>query len=250
MKNILFLISVLIMSCSYSPQPLIRLNADVNQSYRWVSGKKLLEVKKGNIEVYLSYQESNQKYHIFKIHIHNKSQKEILFDPAESFLMSMQTIPKIKQFASDPEDMLVRLDSDYSRKIAHHQSKESVDSFFSTLDLISEIASIGEKKTTEERLNEEIEEINEREYNARNEHRKQIDLYKIQSKKEFWKTMAIRKESITENQSIIGLILFPYDSRMNEISVNVLVDNKKFFFYFKKETIPVKMKNAWRKNEI
>ena len=214
MKIFIFtIVSLLISSCSYSPRPLIRLNEDENQNFRWVRGSKLLEATKKNVTVYLKYQKSDQQYHMFKIFIKNNSEKDIFFDPANSFISSRNTNPTIKQFASDPEDMLLRIDSDYSRKEAHHKSAESFDSFFRTLDLISDISTIGEKKTVEERNNEELQEINEREYRAERKYHKQVDLYEINSRRNFWEGQTVRKETVSQNQSAKGFILFPYDSR-------------------------------------
>ena len=37
---------------------------------------------------------------------------------------------------------------------------------------------------------------------------------------------------------------------MEEMCLTILVDNQRFFFYFNKEIIPVKMKKAWRKSDM
>ncbi len=208
-----FCIFLVFSGCYVSPRPILRLESVMDHS-AWIQGKEYFKISKKNIDFVIAYNNLNSRYFAFDIEIGNRSNNPILVSPETFFYNSYKSSgdnsADIKTtYALNPEDEILALDKSIEIEKADYASETRTDFLFSFIDVVSDVATLGQKTS------EEIEESNkaylEQEKSSHiQEARHDGKMKNLSAEKWKWAKNALRKTTLKNDQMIGGEVYFPH----------------------------------------
>ena len=211
--TVMFLIAfLLVISCAVMPKAVYRLEP-VSDDTIWLQGQAYTHRSDENIAVVTSYNGTFRDGLIFDVEITNLTDSDILVEPQYSYYYPVsspnQEISERPFFAMDPESELLKTDMDISRQEAAHASAMRTESTLVLLDLFTDMATIGTEKTDEERIAEELDDI-ERDARIQTETRHhEIRHRTLNELRSMWTFDALRKTTLGPSQTVQGQLHFP-----------------------------------------
>ena len=231
MTTLLFLLN----ACA-TPQFVSRLEP-LDQTDRWMHGRQLIELPEDRgILVDLVFQKSTPEYLIFDINIQNRSQETVLVNPLDFSLEALNAdripINAPLMVAYNPEVVLLDIDMQESREIAHGQNSATLELISVALDAASDIASIGSEEDPAERE----QELADRDARRVDYEIEQADReYRIGSladQRDYWEHATLRKTSLDPGYRLGGSLFFPRYDEASFFHFRGLVEGRDFQVVF------------------
>jgi len=224
--NFIFLLSLL-NSC-ITPNPVIRVTPKESTT-TWDQGKEFVSYQKNDFIIHCAFHGVYSSYIVFDVEIINEGQEEFLVLP-EKFLifpdsgkwdpLSNQYIyASFPSYAEDPEKQLLKLDikeSEVKSDIKFQEARNNTPTVT--------VSSNGDN-------NSSVTYVNEADASLANNYNK---LQRINSKKETWSQNALRKTTLSAEESVRGLIYFPKPDfeLYKNLKIEVPILNDKIFFNY------------------
>jgi hypothetical protein len=224
-------------SCYVSPSPIYKLNPISDNTF-WLFGQEYTKSTHKDVEIAFAFERMIDGNLIFDIEITNISDQTILISPENFYYYPMQSIEDSisnqnnKIFAIDPEMKLHEIDSKISTETARYKSSSDTDDAISLLDLMSDISTIGKKKTEEE-VEKENKEDSDREdnKNVRDENYRNR-MYDLNILRDEWELSTIRKTTLMPNTFIQGRVYFPFRTNTKYIKIYFPLEDDLSTFVF------------------
>lgn len=247
MHFLLVILLFFFISCTVSPFPVFKLNSS-NKDIRWYKGKELLSQKKDSIELAIYYNYSDYSDHHFYLDIRNKKKISVIFDPSKSFYTF-----KNRQFKEDtllarnPEEMILAAELEEAQEHARHSGEKNTSALFSFLDLAGDIAEIGERKSEEEKNNDELRRLNRQVNDMEEDLYHERNLNNLGKLNSFWSHMVMRKMTIPGNTVYSGRILFPVYEKTGGLELHITILGTEFTFKYQQKKYSKKTRYEKRK---
>jgi len=219
------IILLLVLSCAVTPKTVYRLEPASDDTV-WLQGQAYTHRSDGNIAVVASYDGSFRDGLIFDVEITNLTDMEMMIEPQYSYYYPVssldQEISERPYFAIDPETEILETDISISRQEAAHKSAMRTDSTLLLLDLFVDIATIGTEKSDEERIEEDLEDIEREERIQRETQRHEYRHQSLNELRAMWTFDALRKTTLGPSQTIQGQLHFPAAYATDYIQLHVV----------------------------
>ena len=230
-------------SC-YTPLPVIRVKPEETKT-TWDKGKEYVGYKKGDYEVYSSYNGNTEKYLIFDIEIVNTNGDDILVEP-ENFSMYTGNFDNQKQEISyslipikaiDPELELLNIDLAYSKTEANRKNSQVVATAILgaaiPLSIVASIADGNNSNYVERPINQlNNSDLVDAGVNLAlgativNDAVQSDKIISLNDEEYKWKETSLRKTTLSAGYSIRGLVYFPLPStEIKKIRLDIPVGN-------------------------
>ncbi|MFA6456491.1 MAG: hypothetical protein WCW40_06675, partial [Bacteroidota bacterium] len=128
-------------------------------------------------------------------------------------------------FALDPEKIIANFEMQMQQERNARSTENLLRVFSSSLSLVSDIASIGEKKTDEELEKKEKERNDQRQQEMQEDIRHEVRMKNLSDAKEYWQNNVLRKTSLLPSASVSGKIYLPYFHGVKELLLVVRTGN-------------------------
>jgi len=140
--------------------------------------------------------------------------------------------------AIDPERQLNGINAQIAQANATYSTKGGINAATALLQLVGDLATIGQNKTDEQLDREEKQ---RRSLNA-SEARDQIDystqMESLASQREYWENATLRKTTLFPNTAIVGKVLFPVNTGLTSFKMVIPIDTTSIEFDFKQGPTP------------
>ncbi len=193
-----------------------------------------------NVEVLLQFKRQTHDYYEFYLSIKNLSDTAFIFNPNEIY--SQPVHDKNKQYYNryyvvDPEQHLNKIDKEINQTVSNKRASDGLNTFVAFLDFATSIATIGKKKTLEER---HLEQEN-REYFARNVEDQEINynnsLSSLNNEKTYWENEILRTTKYNPGDKIGGVFIMPIIQVAEEVQVIIPVNGINYIFLYKQTCV-------------
>lgn len=245
-RNISLFISFgLLLSCSFSPRPVLEVTPLV-ESDLWLFGREYVHNSTDSLTTVLAFSGISNNNYIFEFEIENGKTSSFLVDPSLFYYIprsGKSNINSGKIKAIDPEPQIQEINKIESRITAKNNSRQATNSLFMVLDLFSDISSINDPKSKGEQEEERIEDLErdaqEQDYDKRYKKR----THKLNVLRENWEFHALRKTTLLPGYSYQGLIFFPVTYFDGVIELHFHIDSVEIVQEFKQNQIIVSKYN-------
>jgi hypothetical protein len=216
-------------ACTVRPKPVFRL-IPYSEKSAWLHGQEFIHLDNDSFDIALAYDRMWVDNYVFDIEIANKTNRTVLISPEDFYYILMEQRPTFNYFidslnALDPEQKILQMDLNQSVADANYETKDNQLAGLFFLDLVFDIATIGQTKTDVEEAQEEIDDLERELEDAENELEHQNTIRNISRIKDQWRDEALRKTSLKSNYSINGKIYFPIkyaENKYNPFSKKLL----------------------------
>ncbi len=240
MKKSILSLSLIFFACITTPKPVYRLVPDTEKS-AWLQGQEFIHLENKLYDLVFAYDKNWNNNFVFDFEIANKSDSTTLITPTDFYYKPIFSEQRIKEkpifgtekfigksTALDPELKILQMDLNQSRADAAYQTRSDQLMGLTALDLVFDIATIGDPKTDLEEAQEEIDDLGRELEIAKNENQYAGTIQNINHVKNQWREEALRKTSLKPGYSISGKIYFPIDF----VDLKHAQYSKNLLFYF------------------
>ncbi len=222
---------IIIQSCAV-PQPVARLSP-LGENYDWLNGtENMIFPANEGIEVELQFIQSTSNQLLFEVGITNRSDQKVYVDPSRFSiqLLSLDTLTPsgTPLFAFDPESQILRMDLQKSREQAEASNDAALELIGQTLDIASDIASIGQEKDPEVQAQEQADRAERRQDYENSEIDREIRLQSLDDQRRYWSGYALRKTSLKPGYKMRGTVFFPRNNQARFMKVKLDIDSLVF----------------------
>lgn len=229
---IVFALSLTILfSCYVAPKPVFRLKP-VAENQTWLFGKEYVTSCNDSVEIALAFDRVMGTNYVFKVEIINKTRRNMLIQPEKCFYVAeiaqVNGVRTDTVWAIDPENEILKVDKQMSRTFASYKSTQGTYSFLSVLDLVSDVATVGSKKSDEEIKAEKLDDVEQELAELSNEVRYEKKFSTLNEIRNEWEFKALRKTTLPGGYGIQGRIYFPVYPGAKSIGIRLLVDRYEF----------------------
>lgn len=228
---------MLLFSACSVPQPVSRL-IPLEKNHKWWYGRELIEFPENQgVTLDVVFQKSTPEYLILDVWIQNRSKQTVLVDPLqfsmEGFGRDTSTSLGPAIVALDPEMKLLDLDKRASREIAEGQNSATLELISSTLDVASDLSSVGKNENSAE-IAQEMEARDNRTANYETEQAERGHrLGTLEEKRDYWSTGAIRKTSLEPGYQLSGSLFFQRQNNATFLQFRGTIEEREFRLYFR-----------------
>lgn len=238
-KKLFLFIPLLFYLIGCSPFPVYRVSSLDNRKDLFMG---IESVKKGDktASVTLEFQKQSGKNYVFYITIKNNSRRQFLVDPKNIYTKPIQSKSgndSTHYYALDPEHQLIKIDKEIKSTSAQKNTTNGLFFLTSVINLASDIATIGKKKSEREleqtqydrdrQLQENIDENNY--YNGK--------IVSLKDQKNNWEHNLFRVSIFYPGDEIGGYLILPIVQDADIIDIVVSVNNKGYNFIYKQTCI-------------
>lgn len=206
------LIVPLIVGCTVSPRPVIRVHA-LEPEGVWVQGQHFVSTTTDDIDMVVGFNHEHNGQLVFDMEIRNRQDEVVLVDPTCFELVILNPEGELptsvsNRAAFDPEVQLLAIDRSKSRQVAADQAAENTNLLFALLDAGASLASSGQEKT-EEQIDEAEQHDHEMEtLELEREQRHEDKLWANNEVRQRWSQHALRKTSLGQGDWAGGQVIF------------------------------------------
>jgi len=228
--------SFLIISCATAP-PLLNLSP-LEGKVEWLHGKQYVTQRDSRIKYVLAFEGYRNSLLKFDVKIKNNSRRSILIDPSSFYYVPLETkskeIPVSKfVFAGNPEEEILKLQAKIIQEKTDYKNDQTANEVSGCL---GSFFSIADKTEEDRRSSEELQERVRRDKRSRERlNIRKLSLYKRSI--EFWKTEALRKNTLKPGQSISGIIVFPARHKADKVLLFTQGEKKVMMFPFQQKQV-------------
>ena len=219
------------------PQPVSRL-VPLEENNKWWYGRQIIELPENDgVTMDLIFQKSTPQYLILDVSIQNRSDQTVLVDPLQFYMVPLErdTLRSVAPpiVALNPEIVLLNLDRSESREIAEAQNSAYLEILSLTLDLASDISSIGEDEDSEVRAQElEEREIRREDYEVEQVNR-DYRLGSLDEQRDYWENASIRKTSLDPGYELKGSLFFSRENKASFFLFHGAIEGRAFQVLFR-----------------
>lgn len=266
MKNIktslLYLLFLGLLTSCATPNPVVRLTSKETKT-TWENGKEFTSYYKDGIFAHCAHQSTNEKYIIFDVEIINTTDEDLLVCPEKMvmFTDSGKWDPLINQivystfpiFAADPEEEILKNELAQSQLEASQKNlaTASIAAAALTLPVLVATASADAHDTrqraitrTEAAVASAGTTLNMMDFSQEMNNIRSDLIYSSTSA---WINYALRKTTLSKNESVRGLVYFkrPDLAKYQDLRVDIPIGQNNFisFYYQAKLYYPNKQNN-------
>ena len=236
-KNILIVFALLLTilsSCYVAPRAVFRLKPTTDNKV-WLFGKEYVTSSNDSVEIALAFDRVMGTNYVFKVEIINRTSRNMLIQPERCFYVAeiaqVNGVRTDMVWAIDPENEILKVDKQMSRTFASYKSTQGTYSFLSVLDLVSDVATIGSKKSDEEIQAEKLDDVEQELAELNNEIRYEKKSSSLNDIRDEWEFKALRKTTLPGGYGIQGRIYFPVYPGVQSIEIHLALDR----FVFKQK---------------
>jgi len=248
------ILSVYLAGCT-EPETLFRMEPVSNNTV-WYRGEQYQSKTADSISVTIAFENEFQGTATFYIVIANMSSDTILASPENIFLTG--TAMKVDQrinyvnnvasydtsisvdtlFAVNPENQLAGLNQQAAQSNATYANDMGLDAATGLLRLVGDVATIGQKKSPEQRREEEHGERKQEAEENNEQLQYSAQMNSIDAQRDYWANAVLRKTTLFPNTAIGGKVDFPIDQNLKLFTIVVPVGSKRVEFEFKQTPLP------------
>jgi len=221
----------ILFSCYVAPKPVFRLKPAAENQV-WLLGKEYVTSCNDSVEIALAFDRVMGTNYVFKVEIINKTRRNMLIQPEKCFYVAeiaqVNGVRTDTVWAIDPESEILKIDKQMSRTFASYKSTQGTYSFLSVLDLVSDVATIGSKKSDEEIKAEKLDDVEQELAELNNEIRHEQNITNLNNVRKEWEFFALRKTTLPGGYEIQGRIYFPTHQLAKSLVIHLAFDENKF----------------------
>jgi len=236
LKTLSAFIVLLMTSCYVAPQSVYYLKP-TEDSGAWLMGKQYFHCQTDDFLIALAFDKMQYDSYEFEVEITNLSDSVFFVSPQNFYMVSNLYSQDKIVFSDtfdviDPEEQILATQMNQSRADAAYQSSQNTQSLFFFLDLVGDIASIGDPKTEQQIIEEENEDL-QREIDAlETELAFENDSKVLNDHLSKWQSVALRNTTLPADYLIRGQIYFPKIRGKRGIEIHLeLLDEHIVFNY-------------------
>lgn len=206
------LLSALLLSCSVTPSPVLRLSAVADETQGDVHYDQGLEIHRlqgERLRLYLGYLESSGGLFAFDVEVVNEGEDELLVSPEQFRVVDLDGERNAlagERVAVDPEERLLELDKMRSRSAARQVEDGQRRALTAVVDAFGDAARIGDGRSDEDwaRWHSRNVERNVEEMNDRSRHAEQSSA--IGAERLVWSQRALRRTTVPPGHAVAGTV--------------------------------------------
>lgn len=233
--GVILLLILIVTSCYVAPRSIFIVQP-AEETGIWLMGKQYFHAKTEDYKVALAFDQIDDYEYQFHAEVINHGDGPIIVAPENFYIVvHMHHITNTVYdsiCAIDPEEQILETHKNKSREYATYETEVSNQTLFSFIDLISDIASLGDSQTDEEILQEENEDLQRENDELQTELEHEKSVKSLNSYLSKWESKALRKTTLPPGYLIRGNIYFPFIKKAHELEIHVnLLDNDIVFKY-------------------
>lgn len=151
----------------------------------------------------------------------------VTMDVTHDTLNDTQTV-----YAMDPEEELGRLDQEAAVEQARYINNTGLNAAAGLMQLIGNVATIGQKKSKEERHRERRSTRDLLESQRENEEEYFGNMSSLSAQRSYWRDAALRKTTLFQDNAIGGKVRFHVIPMYGRLSITVPIESESFQFQF------------------
>ncbi len=228
---LLFVIQICLQGCYVAPRPVYTLDP-VGEDVEWNAGRQIITKSKAGIDIQLSFDTAEGEI-VFDVLVMNNTGEKIHVNPArfhyrytydgDSLLTAHPAY-----LALNPESEIINVRKADASNDAKLASDAATNALFATLDVVSDIATIGKAKSAAE-LEEQQEMAEEREEDMVNsEIRHGYAKERLTNARIFWEEETLRKTDVFDGEYIDGKVVFPIKGEGRFVRIIIPIEHTVF----------------------
>jgi hypothetical protein len=207
--------AVFLIFASCAPAPVLRLNPLAGET-KWIYGKEFARSATDEVEIAVAFESMDEAAVVFDVEITNLSTQPILISPEKFYYLPLAwpqdsvglTTATQVCHAMDPETKILDLDKEIAREKSSYATAAGIDAVGGLLDLVVDIATIGEEKSEKEIKEEEQRKRDEEIARQQREVNHENRLASLKSEKAKWESTTLRRTTLDPEQSARGRVYF------------------------------------------
>ena len=228
---ILIVLQCLIQGCYVAPRPVYTLEP-VDEEIEWNAGRQLVTQQQAGLEIQLAFDEADRDI-VFDLMMLNNSGEKVHVNPALFYYQQSAYGDSLVQtagrhYALNPQTEMISVRKKDAENDAEYASAQQTNLLISTLDVIGDIASIGDEKSDEEIAVEVAEDIYLEQDRIDNEVTYHATRNNIENAKIFWEEASLRRTDLHDREYIEGKVVFPLRGGGRFVHVFIAVEDRLF----------------------
>lgn len=205
-------------------------------------GQEVVAQRDSVADVAIGFSHTYQGELVFDVQIQNLSDRPILVVPEQCYAIplrrdqdtaTMNALPTFR--AQKPEHRIENVDIRKSSEQASYENANAIDAVGSLIGLIGRIASIGEKKTEEQREKEQQWEDRQTSDRIERDISHANIIQQLEDERRIWDTAALRKATLLPGEVIQGEVHLPTNANAKLVRIVVRIDGSEKSFIFRQE---------------
>ena len=233
-----------------APDPVYRLDARApDSSSIWQRGRQVVTHTVDSVQVAVSYAQTTNVGHKFRIAFVNRSSASVTVDPLGTYAVVTEKLStkervQISRYAEDtpkyvyrrdtlstadtmyarnPEQRLLEIDKERAREEAAAKNDAAANALFLTLDAVSEIAA--GPQTPEERTADATEDTEYQLERAEERAENRRTRARLSQRRAQWAQSALRRTTLVPGMRTSGFVVVPVDPRAYTLVLHVEHDS-------------------------
>ncbi|HEY9166831.1 MAG TPA: hypothetical protein VIS48_11775 [Candidatus Kryptonia bacterium] len=229
------------------PERLFR-DEPLADSTTWYSGKQFQAATSDSITVSVAFENEIQRTVTFYMVVGNESSRNFLVAPEKFYYTGLAQVDdpfsgeELERldtvYALDPESQLMSINKQVAQANATYATQSGLNAASALLQLVGDVATIGQNKTDEQQQNEEDLRRSRAESQMQNEADYDSKLNTLSDQRDFWANATLRKTTLFPNTAVGGRISFPVDMDLTKMTLVVPIDTTTIRFNFKQVPLP------------
>lgn len=246
--------SVYIAGCAV-PETLYRADP-ASQNTVWYSGLEFQTQTKDSVTVSVAFENELGGQMTFYVVVGNMGSKPVLVSPGQihytghyvnvtqntdyvTMDVTFDTLRSVETvYAINPEKQLTRLDLQAAKANATYANNTGLNVAAGLMQLVGSVATVGEKKTREQRKEEHRSARRINESQMENEADYADQMSSLAAQREYWQNAALRKTTLFGGNAIGGKVRFYVMPSIGKLHMVVPVGSNEFEFEFSQSPIP------------
>lgn len=239
-----------------APETLYRADPMSDSNTVWYSGRQFQTVDVDSITVSVAFENEINGTSTFYMVVGNMGRSPVLVAPERfycfgsykkaSYYYDYKRSETEFQYtdnsdtlrALDPEIQLQGLDRQAAQANAAYATNTGINAAAALLQLVGDVATIGQPKSREQREDEE----HQRRYVERSQDQNAADyqgkLNDLNDQRDYWTNAVLRKTTLFPNTAIGGRVAFPIDANLREFKMFIPIDTTVIEFDFRQSPLP------------
>ncbi|MHB1687085.1 MAG: hypothetical protein ACYCVH_06910 [Ignavibacteriaceae bacterium] len=215
--------------------PVYRINALEQQSDLYM-GMETIRKGNNNAEVTLQFQSQSESNYVFFVKIKNTSNMQYIVEPKNIFSKSVtgeNISDSTNYYAVDPEQQIKQFDKEINSTTAQKQTNDGLNVLCTVLDLATDVATIGKKRSDEEEENIQNERDKRQQGNIQQDNYYSNKISSLEDQKAYWMNNMLRTSILYPGDEISGYLYLPIIPKAEIIKVVVPVNGNGYNFLYK-----------------
>ncbi len=229
----------------------------VSQNSIWYSGREFVTQNEDSITVSVAFENDLDGAMTFYVVVGNYGSQSVLVAPEKIYCEgSYRYVSDVTDFetmavrtdtvtgtdtvyALNPETELQGIDQQSARATATYANNTGLNVAAGLLQLVGDVATIGQSKTREELHREDRARRDVAESQANNNLNYSLQSASLADQRAYWESAALRKTTLFQDNAIGGKVRVPVDQHARTLKLIVPVGGNSFSFEFNQRPLPL-----------